>query len=146
MDSAGIGGPRDDAVTGIDLANEVTLAEPADTRIARHGPDIGGVERRQSDRRTAPRGRRSGLDAGMATADHDNVEGVHGRAISRLFHVEHSLSDAEPREQRIEHGLDSGIPGDPRQCDIGPAQGVGDHQLVMGIQVVQRIQRLAAMQ
>src|SRR3954466_15054885 len=39
--------------------------------------------------------------------------------LAGMFHVEHSLSDAEPREQGVEHRFDTDIPRDPRQRHIG---------------------------
>jgi hypothetical protein len=47
-----------------------------------------------------------------------------------MFHVEHSLSDAELAEQGIEHRLDPNIAGNPRQRHIGAAQAISDDQLV----------------
>ena len=58
----------------VDLANQVSLRRPADRRIARHVRDGIGGQRAQPDVRATPRGRRCGLTAGVAGANHDDVE------------------------------------------------------------------------
>ena len=40
MDGGEIGGAGDQAVKGIDLADQMALAEPAHGRVARHGADL----------------------------------------------------------------------------------------------------------
>jgi hypothetical protein len=61
-----------------------TLAEPADRRIAAHRPDRIEIETDQRSARAHPRGYRRRLDSGMAAANHDDVEAVHGpRALAQ---------------------------------------------------------------
>ena len=79
MDRRGVGRARDQPVEGIDLADQMALAEPADAGLHDIAPILRGVERHQRDARAAPRGRRSRLDAGMAAADHDDIERAHAR-------------------------------------------------------------------
>src|SRR3569833_282770 len=50
--------------------------------------------------------------------------------LAGMFHVEHSLSDAEPRKQGIEHCFDADIAGDSCQRDVRSPQCVGDNKLV----------------
>ena len=78
MDRGGIGGPRDHAVKGIDLAHEMALAQPANRRIAAHRANRRGIEGDKRDARAHPRGGCRRLDTGMPAADHNNVEWVHG--------------------------------------------------------------------
>ena len=80
---ARVGDLAHQAVEGVDLADQMPLAEPADGRIAGHLADGGeavGDQRRA--RAHAGRSRRS-LAAGMAAADHDHVVGV---GIPRFVH------------------------------------------------------------
>ena len=79
LDAAGVGHPGHDAVEGVDLADEVALAEAADGGVAGQGADRGEA---LGDERRAGAGagrRRRGFAAGVAAADHDDVEGLgHG--------------------------------------------------------------------
>ena len=110
----------------------MALAEPAHRRVARHRADLGAVEADQRHRRAHPRrgGRR--LGAGMAAADHDDVEILRSRAapLAHLFHVEHSLADAESPEQGVEHVLDPGPAGDSVEREPGAAQRLGGDQQI----------------
>jgi hypothetical protein len=58
----------------IDLADQMTLAESTNRRIAGHRSDSGKAMGQQGGRDTHPRRRTRGLAAGVATADDDNVE------------------------------------------------------------------------
>ena len=83
LDAGGIRHPAHQAIQRIDLAHQVTLAEPADGRVARHLAD--GREAMRDKRRARAHARRRSrrLAAGMAAADHDNVEGPrHGSGVS----------------------------------------------------------------
>jgi len=104
MDRRAIGGARHPSVERVDLAHQMTLAQPADRRIARHRPDLRGIEADERDARTQPRRGRGGLGSGVPPADDDDIEmisTVHdGDAlyerrtavhIPALFHVEHYL-------------------------------------------------------
>ena len=74
--------PAHDTVQGIDLADQVTLAEAADGRVAGHRAD-GRELWVSSTLRAHARGRRRRLAAGVAAADHDDVERIfHGAATS----------------------------------------------------------------
>ena len=80
LDAGRVGHPPHQAVQRIDLAHQVALAEPADGRVAGHLADGGEAVRDQRRARAHARRRRRGLAAGMAAADHDDVEGfvAHG--------------------------------------------------------------------
>jgi len=47
-----------------------------------------------------------------------------------MFHVEHSLADAETPEQRVEHVLDAGATGDAVERDPGLTKMLGNEQNV----------------
>jgi hypothetical protein len=80
MDCRAICGARHQSVENVELANQVTLADPADRRIARHLASVLGAEREQPDTRaSASRGSR-GLASGMAGADHQNI--MHGPPLA----------------------------------------------------------------
>ena len=78
LDTAAVGHPAHQPVERIDLPHQMALAEPADRRIARHRPDGGEPVRHQGRRGAHAGGRGRGLAAGVAAADHDDVEAVHG--------------------------------------------------------------------
>ncbi len=74
LDPAGVGDAAHRAAQGVDLADQVALAEPADGRVARHA---GHRVRSQGDQRRAaahPGGGQGGLAAGVAGPDHGDVE------------------------------------------------------------------------
>ena len=77
MDRPGIGGAGDDPVEGIDLADQVALAQPPDRRIAAHRADCIEIEADQRDVRAHPRADGRGFHPGMAPADHNDVELLH---------------------------------------------------------------------
>jgi hypothetical protein len=64
---------RHDAVERVDLANEMTLAEPADRRVARHLADRRPLVCEKQRARTEPGSRSSRLAAGVPTPDHCDV-------------------------------------------------------------------------
>ena len=75
LDAPGVRHPAHEAVQGIDLAHQMAFAQAADGGIAGHGADGGkavGDERRP---RAHAGGRGRGFTAGVAAADHDDVEG-----------------------------------------------------------------------
>ncbi len=74
LDAGGVGHPAHQAVEGVDLAHQVALAEAADGRVARHLADGGEAVRDERRARPHARSRRRSLAAGMAAADHDDVE------------------------------------------------------------------------
>ena len=90
LDAGRIRHPAHQAIKRIDLTNEMALAEPADGGIARHGADGGETLGDQRRARAHPGRGRRGFAAGMATADHNHVEG----RIHRAFHKSELLSKA----------------------------------------------------
>ncbi len=76
LDAAGVGDAAHQAVEGIDFPHQMALAEPADGRIAGHGADGGEPVRHQRGFRAHAGGRSRGFTAGMAAANHDDVERV----------------------------------------------------------------------
>ena len=81
MDRGRIGRARDQTVEGIDFANEMALAQSTDRRIAAHRADGGKIEAHQCNTRTHARRDRSRLHTGMAAANNDDVERMHGSAL-----------------------------------------------------------------
>ena len=80
LDAALVGDAAHQAVERIDLADQMAFAEPADGRIAGHGADGGELMRDQRGSRAHAGRRGRGFTAGMAAADHDDVElRVHDR-------------------------------------------------------------------
>ena len=74
LDAAGIADPAHQPVHGIDLADQMALAETADRGVAGHradGREPVGDERGPG---AQTRGRGGGLAAGVAAADHDHIE------------------------------------------------------------------------
>ena len=71
LDAGGIGHLAHQAVEGVDLADQMPLAEPANGRIAGHLADRGEAvgDQRRARTHASRRGRR--LAAGMAAADDD---------------------------------------------------------------------------
>ena len=77
MDRRLIRRASDQPVEGVHLAHKMTLAEPADCRVARHRPDRRPAEGHQSGPRTRARGRSGRLAARMASADDDHIKPAH---------------------------------------------------------------------
>jgi hypothetical protein len=77
--------PRHQTIEGVNLANEVTLAEPANCRVARHFADGGEslCDERGRGATTGGGGRR--FCPGMPTADDHDV-----KVSEPLFHVKHT--------------------------------------------------------
>jgi len=78
LDAGQVGGAGHGPAQGVDLLDQVALADAADGRVAAHrahGLDIVGQQ--QGARAGAGRGQR-GLGAGVAAADHDDVVAVEG--------------------------------------------------------------------
>jgi hypothetical protein len=74
-----IGGLGHRPAQRVDLAHQVTLADPADRRVAAHLADGFDVVGQQQRARTAACRRQGGLGPGVAAADHDHVvEVAHG--------------------------------------------------------------------
>jgi hypothetical protein len=81
----------------------------------------------------------------MAAADNNDIKLGHAPAVSSLFHVEHSFSDAEFAKQGIKHCLDADFARYSRQCGISAAQGISDHEFVSRAHVCQGVDGGATM-
>ena len=82
LDAALVGDPAHQAVERVDLADQMALAEPADRRIAGHGADGREPMRHQRGFRAHARRRGRGFTAGVAAADHDDVESrIHRKCL-----------------------------------------------------------------
>ena len=86
LDAAAVGHAPHQAIERVDLAHQMALAEPADRGIAGHRADGREAVRDQRRSRAHARGRRRRLAAGVAAADHDDVEVlVHGHSPAASF-------------------------------------------------------------
>ena len=74
LDAGGVDGPAHGAAQGVDLADDLPLAHAADGRIAAHQGDGVEVAGQQRGFRAHPRRGQRRLGAGMAAADHQDVE------------------------------------------------------------------------
>ena len=77
MDCPRVGGTGDDPIEGIDLADEMTLAEAPNRRVAAHRANGLEIEADKRHARTHARGDGRRLDAGVTAADYDDVEVMH---------------------------------------------------------------------
>ena len=82
LDARPVDRPSHDPVERIDLAHQMTLAKPADGRVAGHLADPVGAHRHQGGPCAHARRRGSRLAARMPPADNDDVK-LHG-SVSRL--------------------------------------------------------------
>ena len=94
LDATGIGHPPHQTIEGIDLADEMTLAETTDGRIAGHRADRRETMGDQRRPGAHPRGRARGLAAGMAAADHDHIETIRRGNHARTSIVESGKPEA----------------------------------------------------
>ena len=78
LDTGRVDRPTHDAAEGVDLANELGLANTPDRRIATHLADGVAVGRQQGRGRAEPGGGSGRLDTGMAGSNHDHVVVVAG--------------------------------------------------------------------
>ena len=74
LDAGLVGRRRHRAAQGIDLLDQMPLADAADRRVAAHLPERLDRMRQQQRRRAHARGSERRLGAGMAAADDDDVE------------------------------------------------------------------------
>jgi hypothetical protein len=90
---------RHQSIEDIELANQVPFAYPPDRGVARHLASVLGPKRQQAYART-PAGRsRSGLAAGMAGTNDQNIVHVRPGLSRSMFHVEQSsFAEAEAPE------------------------------------------------
>ena len=91
LDPGRIDGTGHFATQRVDLLHQVTLADASYRGIAGHLADLVEVLGEQERLSPHPRRGESGLDAGMATTDDDDL---------RLFHVEHLVLDHFPMQNR----------------------------------------------
>jgi hypothetical protein len=73
MDAGTIGRARHQTTQGVDLLDQMTLADAADGRIAAHLADGLDIVRQQQGAGAEARRRKRGLGTGMAAADDDHV-------------------------------------------------------------------------
>ena len=121
LDAGLVRDPAHQAIEGIDLAHQMTLAKAADCRIAGHLAD--GVEavRDKGRARTHARSSRRGLAARMPAANNNDIKVVlHGLGITpngagprvgrpAVFHGKQSrrlLPDTKPAENMPQHVFD----------------------------------------
>jgi hypothetical protein len=98
LDSGDIGRSAHNSIERVDLAHDVTFAQTADCRVARHLAE--SVEPMRHERRSGAHaiGRHRRLATGMPSTYHQNVEPV--------FHVKHSLlAEAKALENHVQDGL-----------------------------------------
>ena len=74
LDAALVGDAAHEAVQSVDFPDQMALAEAADGRIAGHGADGRESMRHQGRLRAHAGAGGRGFTAGMAAANHDNVE------------------------------------------------------------------------
>ena len=80
LDAALVGDAAHQAVQCIDFADQMAFSETSNGRIAGHGADGGESMRHQGRLRAHAGACGRGLTAGMAAANHDNVESRFHRA------------------------------------------------------------------
>jgi hypothetical protein len=75
--------PAHQSVQSVDFPDQMAFTEATNGRIAGHGADGGESVRDQRRPSTHAGGRSRGLAAGVAAADHDNIEGKrHGAVVA----------------------------------------------------------------
>src|SRR5205807_368434 len=84
LDPGLVGDAAHQAIERIDLTHQMTLAEAADRRVARHRPDRRESVGHQRDLGAHPGGGGSSFAAGVATTDHDDIEGNHDRVVPNV--------------------------------------------------------------
>jgi hypothetical protein len=89
LDARFVSGKGHRSAEGVDLFDEMALADPADRRVAGHLSQRLDAVCQQKRAATHARGRERGFASGMAAADHDHIEfGIHAAAhFTRPFHV-----------------------------------------------------------
>ena len=92
LNPGGVGEPAHHAVQGVDLPDEMALAQSADRRVAGHRARIVGPQGDQRDHDTHPCRRRGRFDPRMARTNDDDII---------VFHVKHLFPDAESRKDLV---------------------------------------------
>lgn len=75
LDTSLVDNPPSQAVEGINLTNDCSLADSSKARIAGACPQIIELGRNQGRPRTSSRSSSTSLGAGMATSYNDDIEG-----------------------------------------------------------------------
>ena len=75
LDAADVGGQRHGAAERVHFFYQMTLADAADRRVARHLPQRLDIVGQQQGVAAHARGRQRGFGTGMAAAHHDHVKG-----------------------------------------------------------------------
>ena len=106
LDAALVGDAPHQTIQSVDFTDQMAFAQPADRRIAGHGADSGKSVSHQRDFRAHASARGRGFTAGVAAADHDDIEsvmnwvrhrpvlaeagaGVKNVRFGSMFHVKH---------------------------------------------------------
>ena len=88
VDRGPVGRARHQAVEDVELADQMTFADTADRRIARHLADVLGPEGDKSDARATARRGGGSLASGMAGTNDQDVE--HAEALSGFGRIRKS--------------------------------------------------------
>ncbi|MGC0321910.1 hypothetical protein ABIG06_002539 [Bradyrhizobium sp. USDA 326] len=97
LDATGVAHATHQAIQGIDLSDEMTLAETTNGRIAGHRADRRETVRHQNGRRPHPRSSGRGLTAGVTAANHNDVETLSLCSHSRTSIPERKKPEVETR-------------------------------------------------
>ena len=100
LNARGIGDPAHQPIERVDFADQVTLAEAADRRIAGHRANRREALRDERRARAHPRGGSGRLATGMAAADNDHIEAAVHRNLQnpgRFSEAQNTRSKALPR-------------------------------------------------
>ncbi len=89
MNARAIDSPSHNTIEGIDLTNQMPLAEPPNRRIAGHLPDPVTAQGNQRNASAHPRSGCGSLGAGMPTANDDDIIASFTHIRTPLFHVKH---------------------------------------------------------
>ncbi len=120
LDARAVRHAAHDAVEGVHLAHEMALSEATDGGIAGHHAHGGELQRKKGGAGAGAGGRVGSLAAGMAAAHHDDVE-----IMCAMFHVKHSLADAEAGEDLAEYILHPDAAHKGVELAQGGAEGFG---------------------
>jgi hypothetical protein len=76
LDRRGVGQKPHRTAERVDLADDLPLGHPSDSRVAAHLADAIAVDRQQGRAQADPRRGQAGLEARVARAEHDHIEVV----------------------------------------------------------------------
>jgi hypothetical protein len=117
MNRRPISGARHQPIEDVKFANQMTLADASNRRIARHLANIFSAECKQVNPRAAPRSRRRSFASRMPCSDHNYVK--HARGLSESSGFRHEwVASLVPRNILIYQGKNgrTGIQISPRLC------------------------------